>query len=210
MNEWIWKQCRRRQSELPATIWRPWCNEEACLLANWHILQAILHLPLHTNTHTHSYAPACKICSAMIAIIISDQLCYWMWAAIGPVAWESIFCRHRWCGSTWLDVMDGEEMVMSETVQSPARSQLLNNYRRVVQPSLNKCSNVDIFEFRWESFKCILFLGTWDSWGLDFWSLLSIHSFVRKAPLIPNPGGWSLILQDLTLCTDTHILRGAI
>lgn len=29
----------------------------------------------------------------MIAIIVSDQLCYSMRAAVGPVAWERLFCR---------------------------------------------------------------------------------------------------------------------
>lgn len=123
----------------------------------------------------------------------------------GPLHGSHYSAGHRWCGSTWLDVMDGGEVVMSETVPSPARSQPLNNYRRIVQPSLNKCSNVDTVEFRWESFKCILFSGTWDSWGLDFWtgaSCPSIHLSV-KHHLFPIRGGLEF-LQDLTLCTDTH------
>lgn len=148
--------------------------------------------------------------------------CYYhFWSAMllnagppsGPLHGSHYSAGHRWCGSTWLDVMDGGEMVMSETVPSPARSQPLNNYRRVVQPSLNKCSNVDTVEFRWESFKCILFSGTWDSWGLDFWTWVSCpsihlsvkhHLFPIRGGLEFNPAG------SHTLHGHTLILRGAI
>lgn len=58
-------------------------------------LRLISH-PTHTHTYTHTHAHRSrlqtKICSGMIAIIISDQLCYWMRAAVGPVAWEWLFC----------------------------------------------------------------------------------------------------------------------
>ena len=38
-------------------------------------LRLISHLT-HTHTHTHTHTAASKICGGMIAIIISDQLCY--------------------------------------------------------------------------------------------------------------------------------------
>lgn len=61
--------------------------------------------------------------------------------AVGLLHGSDYSAGHRWCGSAWLNVMDGEEMVMSETVPSPARSQPLNNYHRIVWPSLNKCGD---------------------------------------------------------------------
>lgn len=86
------------------------------------------HLPPRTHSHTYLTAES-KICSGMIAIIISDQLCYWTKAAVVPLAWEWLFCEGI-CGLVppgWMWWMGGE-MVTSGTLSNPAPSPPLYNY----------------------------------------------------------------------------------
>lgn len=197
-------------------------------LPNGHILQAILHLPPHTNTHTDratrravKYAVPWLLLSFLISYVIE---CGPLSASLHASDYSA---GHRWCGSAWLNVMDGEEMVMSETVTSPPRSEPLNNYRRIVWLSLNKCRdplrtcnpthlrprlihlNLDEKNsngFFWE----LVTPEVWTSALSDHTFILSIYSFVCKEPLISNPGCCNLILQDHTLHWHTLILKGAI
>lgn len=110
------------------------------------------------------------------------------------------FPGHPWSSSAWLDVMDGEEMVMSETVPSPARSQPLNNYSCIVWLSRNKSGDslkmgsltrlwlwsihLDLVENN-----SMAFMRTFYCQGLDLSQrsfISSIPSFIRKAPLDPT------------------------
>lgn len=100
--------------------YKPW---ETCLssLVNLHILKATPHLPpcTHTYTHTHShttrlqplkYAVAWLLLSFLISCVIEWEL------LSGQLHGNDYFVGHLRPSSAWLNVMDGEEMVMSETL----------------------------------------------------------------------------------------------
>lgn len=83
------------------------------------------HLPPRTHSHTYLTAES-KICSGMIAIIISDQLCYWTKAAVVPLAWEWLFCEGI-CGLVppgWMWWMGGKwwRLEHSQTLPHPRHS----------------------------------------------------------------------------------------
>lgn len=198
------------QTKLPAVICKVWCNAArgTCShsLAYWHILRAILHLPLRTNTHIHrerhthrvtpgpvKYAAPWLLLSFLISYVIE-------WGLLsGLLHGSDYFPGHPWSSSAWLNVMDGEEMVMSETVPSPARPKPLNNYSRIVWLNLNKSGDslkmgsltllqpwsIDLDLVANNS---VDFVRTCDRWGLDLSEhsfVLSIPSFICKAPLDP-------------------------
>ncbi len=92
----------------------------------------------HAHTHTHTtrlqsliYAVAWLLLSFLISCVIE-------WGLLsGQLHGNDYFAGHLWPSSAWLNVMDGEEMVMSETLPSPARSQPLYNYSHTVWLSPN-------------------------------------------------------------------------
>lgn len=92
----------------------------------------------HTHTHTRTrlhplkYAVAWLLLSFLISCVIE-------WGLLsGQLHGNDYFAGHLWPSSAWLNVMDGEEMVMSETLPSPARSQPLYNYSHTVWLSPNR------------------------------------------------------------------------
>lgn len=77
------------------------------------ILNAIPHLPPHADTtgpQPLKYAVAWLLLSFLISCVIE-----WMLLS-GQLHWNDYFAGHLRPSSAWLNVMDGEEMVMSETL----------------------------------------------------------------------------------------------
>lgn len=85
----------------------------------------------------------------------------------GQLHGSDYFAGHLWPSSAWLNVMDGEEMVMSETLASLARFQPLYNYNHTVWLSPNKTPH----ETHWRT-------APWPhpcTWSIRLLNVLNIH-----------------------------------
>lgn len=118
-----------------------WFGNNNCTQS--HALHFLIAAPLR-QTWTRSQTAASKICSGMTAIIVSDQLWYWMRAGVRPAAREWLFCRasEAWFRVASCDGWGGNGDAWNTA--SPARSQLLYNYSHTVWRSPNRAPSVCI------------------------------------------------------------------